>query len=129
MEEEIWEGGRVGYRGIEFGRPSPHDVCLCGPVPPQKRFHHSKVVGSNPAPATTSVITRSPSRSSHRGGVCVCIDPKGKLADGRHLVPVSGSITRPLAIAGSYSLPDPAIHYPPRPCGGAVAPPLRLLPS
>jgi hypothetical protein len=29
------------------------------------------------APATTSVITQSTSRSDHRGGVCVCIDEKG----------------------------------------------------
>src|SRR3977135_3462648 len=32
-----------------------------------------EAAGSNRVPATTSVITRSPSRSSHRGGVCVCI--------------------------------------------------------
>ena len=56
MEEEIEKGSNVGYRGIEFGWPLPHDAFgghgerIFASIPPQNRFHHLKVVGSNPAP-------------------------------------------------------------------------------
>ena len=36
--------------------------------PVARQAHNLKVIGSNPIPATTFLITRSPSRSSHRGG-------------------------------------------------------------
>ena len=65
MEEGIQEGRRAGYRGIELGWPSTHDAVgghaeieSCELILPQKWFHHSKVVGSNPAPAA---IAKEPS--------------------------------------------------------------------
>src|SRR5258707_2207527 len=40
-------------------------------LPPCEQAHNLKVIGSNPIPATTFVITHSPSRSNRRDGSCI----------------------------------------------------------
>jgi hypothetical protein len=71
MEEEIEESGGVGYPGIEFGWPPPHDAfgghkerVFCELIAPQKRFHHPKVVGSSPAPQPVRKSRRLPAAFS-----------------------------------------------------------------
>ena len=57
----------------------PNDAGWSSPV--ARQAHNLKAAGSNPAPATTSNIIHSPSRSDRRGGVSRCIGRRVRPSD------------------------------------------------
>src|SRR5713226_3137513 len=55
-----------------------------------RQAHNLKVIGSNPIPATTFVITHSPSRSNHRDGFGFSEERSGRATE---LVRLRASVT------------------------------------